>query len=251
MCSASSIFHNLRTTFFRRTQPFGFHHKLASVSLSTINKFLKKEREELEGDLPCINYLWFIYLPCYWLFQGGNALIEPISVIANTHYIKPGATHVPTFYAPRSDNPSTNDFGVIVFLPIIAIAFGGLHCIGWNFHFPTPVEQLLWRIGSLAITFIPLAPVVLFLFGFFMTRFYFHIQDRYIGSIHISSNVMNFLKFLQIMLWFPLIFIIAVLGIIGYLLARLLLLTQAIILLRRQPDSAFYAIKWVNFLPHL
>jgi hypothetical protein len=32
--------------------------------------------------------------------------------------------------------------------------FGGLHCIGWNFKFPTYSEQILWRGTSLVITVI-------------------------------------------------------------------------------------------------
>ena len=40
-------------------------------------------------------------------------------------------------------------------------------------------------------------------------------------------------------------------ALVAYMLARLLLLTQAIMLLRKQPESAFYAINWANFLPHI
>lgn len=40
-------------------------------------------------------------------------------------------------------------------------------------------------------------------------------------------------------------------GLVAYMLARLLLLTQAIILLRKQPESAFYAINWADFLLHI
>ena len=38
-------------------------------------------------------------------------------------------------------------------------------------------------------------------------------------------------------------------ALVAYMLARLLLLTQAIMLLRKQPESAFYAIDWADFLP--
>lgn len=29
-----------------------------------------------------------------------------------------------------------------------AALFGSLHIIAWNFHFPAPVERLLWRISA-------------------------------------------------------------------------------------------------------
>ena len=31
-------------------------------------------------------------------------------------------------------------------------AFGGLHCLAWNFHFPTPAEASIWRICSIVTT---------------------------------------------------------------------------------------------------
>lgn len=253
MCPASSIFHNLHTTFsICRTQSLGFYHKLTSVSLSTIEEFLEKECGKLREVLLCVDYLWFIYLPCYWLFcVPVLALTETLFGIGNTDYINPGAADVPTFYAPRVDGSS---IAFLIYLPTIAVAFGGLHCIGWNFHFPTPVEQLLWRIGSLAITFIPLVPVVLMLFFAFAVSLHVFLQDRYNFKfpdfIH-RSSIMNILESLCITLWTILGVIGLMLCVIGYLLARLLLLTQAIMLLRRQPNSAFYAINWVDFLPHM
>ena len=37
-------------------------------------------------------------------------------------------------------------------LVLVALIFGGIHCIGWSFHFPSHAEQLLWRMSSIAIT---------------------------------------------------------------------------------------------------
>ncbi|KAI9786968.1 MAG: hypothetical protein M1839_005199 [Geoglossum umbratile] len=34
--------------------------------------------------------------------------------------------------------------------------FGALHCLAWNFHFPTPVERLLWRLCSVLMTALPI-----------------------------------------------------------------------------------------------
>ena len=110
--------------------------------------------------------------------------------------------------------------------------FGALHCIGWNFDFPTHIEQLLWRIGSLAITAIP---SILFVFGL-MIQFGddFSFESEMLGAMVVTV----------------LAFLIGA-GLIGYMLARLLLLTQAVVLLRKQPESAFYAINWAYFLPHI
>ena len=37
-----------------------------------------------------------------------------------------------------------------------ALIFGCLHCAAWNFHFPTPVERLLWRIAAILTAGTPL-----------------------------------------------------------------------------------------------
>jgi hypothetical protein len=34
--------------------------------------------------------------------------------------------------------------------------FGGIHCLAWNFEFPTPIESLLWKICAALTTGIPL-----------------------------------------------------------------------------------------------
>ena len=49
------------------------------------------------------------------------------------------------------------------FIPFYLASLFALHVEldGWNFHFPTHVEQLLWRIEFFAITFIPSVPLFL------------------------------------------------------------------------------------------
>jgi hypothetical protein len=44
----------------------------------------------------------------------------------------------------------------MVVFALFGVIFGGLHCVGWSFEFPTHTEQTLWRSTSLAITAIPL-----------------------------------------------------------------------------------------------
>ena len=157
-------------------------------------------------------------------------LAEPLFGIATTNGIVYRSAHVPTFYAP---NTVSDDSGILIgfVLPVVAMLFGALHCVGWNFDFPTHIEQFLWRIGSLAITAIP---SMLFVFGL-MTK----CTGLDIGSEMLCVMVVTVGGFL------------VGAGLIGYMLARLLLLTQAIVLLRDQPESAFYAINWAYFLPHI
>ncbi|KAG1886183.1 hypothetical protein F4604DRAFT_65607 [Suillus subluteus] len=51
---------------------------------------------------------------------------------------------------------------------LMATIFGGIHCIAWNFTFPTSTDQVLWRIGTVAITGTPIDGALL---GFLMGPF--------------------------------------------------------------------------------
>lgn len=59
----------------------------------------------------------------------------------------------------------TNSKGMTIFYgaSVGGTVFGGLHCLAWNFHFPTPAEALIWRICSIVTTLLPLVwvPVTL------------------------------------------------------------------------------------------
>ena len=128
-------------------------------------------------------------------------------------------------------------------LPVVAVIFGALHCIAWNFHFPSDTEQLLWRIGSLTITLIPLAFVCIGFIVAALNSLQGFLENKYDSLPPCVDTVL-----------FLMMAIIVFLGgaaIVAYILARLLLLTQAIMLSRKQPESAFYAINWTNFLSHI
>jgi len=233
-----------------RAQLSSIHHELSSISLSTTNQFLHDQRQRL--DFPGDMHLWFFYLPIMWFFfDPFSTLAESLLDIATTRTLKSNATHVPAFYAPNTDDSEDHESLVLFGLPIVAAVFGALHCIAWNFHFPSHIEQLLWRIGSLTITLIPLVPFVFFAFLFlriFLERRYgFHLS---IPSISLPQSVGNALEAVTITLLVIITFLVGA-GLVAYMLARLLLLTQAIMLLRKQPESAFYAINWANFLPHI
>jgi hypothetical protein len=70
--------------------------------------------------------------------------------IITTSDIRPGASHVPLFYAPVTES---DRWSRMVVFALFGVIFGGLRCIGWYFNYPTRSEQTLWRI---TITVIPL-----------------------------------------------------------------------------------------------
>jgi len=264
-------------------------HLLSSVVLSPIKTHLVNERKSLEKlRLPCLQYLWPFYLSIKWfLLLIGLAFViffiisllsfvvdllfiilllvlcpftfDGFLAIAYTPLIPPNASHVPTFYAPHT-NSAVLLLLLTIVLPFISVIFGVLHCIAWNFQFPSPVQQWLWRSTSLAITLIPSFPVVclIVIFALSFITLPFIYLSTFFPSLSISEIVKKTLIAIGIFIFFIPLFalglcllILITVCLLGYVLARLSLLTQAIVLLWQQPESAFYAINWSSFIPHV
>lgn len=107
--------------------------------------------------------------------------------------------------------------------------FGGLHCLAWNFHFPTSGEQLAWRICSIITTclpFISLFPLGLWLF---LNRSY----EEKRGSPAVRLAVAS----------------ICILVLTTYILARLFLMVEIFRSLFFLPPEAFIET-WSGNFPH-
>lgn len=145
--------------------------------------------------------------------------------IITTNSIAPGASHVPAFYSPTT---KSDKYSRMIVFASFGVFFGGLHCIGWNFSYPTVVEQNLWRTTALAITAIPVivAPLDYVLENFAL-------EEGFSKALRLSLDlVITILLFI-------------------YVPARLFLIAQALILLRSQPQSAFSVVNWTVYLPHI
>jgi len=267
-------------------------HLLSSiVVLSPIKTHLVDERKSLEKlRLPWVQYLWPFYLPIKWFLRlirlvpylffvillftlciplAGACLFiilflilctflfDGFLAIAYTPLIPPNAPHVPTFYAPHT-NSAVLLLLLTIVLPFISVIFGALHCLAWNFQFPSPVEQWFWRSTSLAITLIPSLHVVYLIVIVIPISLPLIYLSTFFNSLSIPEIVKKILKAIGIfIIYIPAIalglclLILIIVCLLGYVLARLSLLTQAIVLLWQQPESAFYAINWSSFIPHI
>jgi len=145
--------------------------------------------------------------------------------LVETHSFPAGATHVPTFYVP--DHHYSIWFGLglhFLLLLILGAVFGGIHCAGWNFPFPTPTEQELWRVASLAVTITPIVAIVI------VVVVYPVVQPT-LDRILVRTSL--------------------VVCTVTYVAARLVLIGLALALLRDTPPSAFIAVDWTKFYPHI
>ena len=115
---------------------------------------------------------------------------------------------------------------IYVFFPILGVIFGGIHCAGWFFYFPSSDEAMLWRVSSAVITGIP------FLYAL----------------------VIYLLKILNDLITWDLNFLFLPLSIIAllvYVVSRLLLLVEAFISLRHLTPGMLAVVKWTSFIPHI
>jgi len=163
--------------------------------------------------------------PVFALFFITSFTFTAVFEIVTTTTVPPDATHVPSFYAPRTKSDRYSRMVVFAFFGVI---FGGIHCMGWNFIFPTHSEKFLWRCTSSVLTIIPslAAPIDYALENY-------DLDKRFGKVIRISLDI-----FMTILLFV-------------YVGARLSLIAQALALLRQQPATAFIAVEWTKNMPHL
>ena len=151
-------------------------------------------------------------IPGLFLFFRWTSILE-------TDYFNTGDMKVPTFYSPDKDEDGA---AYIFFMSVVGVVFGGIHCAGWFFNFPSSDEAMLWRVSSVVLTGIAfLLPLLLYLL------------------LRVLSE------------WQGVQVVIGVLTIIVYVVARLLLLVEAFISLRHLTPGMLTLVKWTSFLPHI
>jgi len=124
------------------------------------------------------------------------------------------------------------------------LLFGGVHCLAWNFHFPTPTERLLWRICSLVISFS--IPGSWLLSNIIVIAMEWTFPSLWYDFIHGS-------EYRETSGWFPSYpfhRLIHGTGLGLYVIARMYLVVEMFSSLRSQPDGVYKTVEWTNFWPH-
>ncbi|OQE26565.1 hypothetical protein PENSTE_c005G03676 [Penicillium steckii] len=112
------------------------------------------------------------------------------------------------------------------------VIYGGFHLAGWNYEFPTVVEQWLWRISALCLVTSPLwgALWILWWMGVRSSRkCLFAFRD---GDLDIVAA--------------PFFFMV----IISYTMARTYFLVISLASLRLLPKDAYDTVNWTSVFPH-
>jgi len=99
-----------------------------------------------KGEPGIDEWLWLTRILA-WL------VLKPFLIIMGEDHIV-GEKRFCTFY-PEWDEGSIDRRHFTMVVTGIASAFGGIHCIGWSFTFPSSAERTLWRVASISITSVP------------------------------------------------------------------------------------------------
>ncbi|KAL4265160.1 hypothetical protein AB1N83_003926 [Pleurotus pulmonarius] len=121
---------------------------------------------------------------------------------------------------------------------LTATAFGGVHCIAWNFEFTTPVERLIWNISAALVTTIPLVWISMVILGYSVDRL-----KRWCGKCWAQQCV-------HILVGVPL-FVLVFALVCAYFVCRVILVVEAFVLLRDLPPGARATVDWSSFIPHI
>ena len=125
---------------------------------------------------------------------------------------------VPRFWANSSTNDAANADYIVLG---VGVCFGAIHCISWDYSFPTHTELLMWRVSCVAITAVPIyIPLGIFLGN----RDWF---TSWVTAFFSSSGVMVFI------------------------VARAITLILAFTSLRDLPPGAYQTVHWTTFIPHV
>ena len=136
---------------------------------------------------------------------------------------------IPTFYAAESELENLDGVARVICMSMVGVIFGGIHCIGWFFNFPSSDEAMLWRVSSAVLTGI---------------AFLFPILFTFMGFLLMGSNSGNSLQEGFAIAVFSIMLLV-------YVVSRLLLLVEAFISLRHLTPGMLALVKWTSFIPHI
>jgi len=187
----------------------------STIDLSTINSKPTDEDQTsaksrtglLDVAFGVFVFLAVVFAPIIVIFQRVADMVGR----AHRPDVAEGQMRVPTFFACQITESENN--WIMIATSIIGAVFGGIHLFAWDFVFPSQAETTFWRISSALITGIPVAALVTSSLNLLKKS-----SDS--GFIRMVSFVGGRFSFVVLMLGVPV-----------YVLARLSLLTEAFIAL--------------------
>ena len=126
-----------------------------------------------------------------------------------------------------------------VFAVTASVIYVGIHLAAWDFPFPTPIEQLLWRVAALSIA----GTIMIYVLACWPGNY---LGARMLGRAD-AKYALQQAKLLP--RWVANCLHVPVL--IIYMLCRSYIIVEGFANLRRLPPTEYASVKWWGFLPHL
>jgi len=209
---------------------------VSSIAITEEEISARSKTDQLSKLITCLQILWFViqligravqHLPTSNLELFTLGLVVCSLGTYAAYWRRPKDISLP-ITIPVGEGKALRDvFGGEVqrLTAAITCIFGGCHLIGWDFLYPSLVEQLLWRISSISCLVIPFLLSLSFAF-----------------ILMCDSPGALFANFLPISL-----FILTPL----YVLVRTYLLVEVFVSLRSVPAGVYQTVNWSLYFPHL
>ncbi|KAK3313239.1 hypothetical protein B0H66DRAFT_578353 [Apodospora peruviana] len=215
------------------------HVPLPPALLSSASKAADKLRAECDSSSrrPTYGPYYFTTVPSLGCFLGETDYI-----------VRPRIVNFPSLHNLGLGQVNIHRDRLRSVLAFTAAAYGALHCSGWASpeaeSYPTSAERVLWIVSSLTI-----AASGALLWAFFSARQLWPAFDRWWSGVtpgvHIESVRRQKGWVIACKRWS--MYVVLAL----FALARICLVVEAFVSLRRAPVGLYETPEWTDFLPHL
>ena len=128
-----------------------------------------------------------------------------------------------------------------LFVFAVWAGYAGVHLSAWNFSFPSHTELIMWRVASLTMA------GSMFVFWITSNRKSYllvsYLWPRKRKQMEKISAERAKVSTIQVLL--------GAVTVVAYVTARMCLIVQVFLCLRKLPLGAFQIVDWANFLPHV
>jgi hypothetical protein len=161
----------------------------------------------------------------------------------------------------RGNSAGTSKSKVLLLLALLNLLYGGIHATSWNSHFPTRIEQTIWRASAIIVGSSGAVGVAWNYLRFKLQSKIFHGWAGAKFTVRVNRWGVPILGIYtsfpyEMPRWKFVIFgmgwgtSVSILVIFNYL-ARMFLILEALISVRSLPIGAYATASWTNPLPHI